>query len=131
LGHSQQLVVEVDQALRHRRSPFRGIYIYESEYRLQVACRGSVRELGSTSRPSRASASLADPVGREFTRIDLVLATEGWSVTRVAGIGDQPFRAAPPTMWASDHFGMTARIVIDGPDRSLPSPGGVPAGAAV
>jgi hypothetical protein len=38
------------------------------------------------------------------------------TVIRVARIGDQSFRAAPPPLWASDHFGMTARIVIDGPD---------------
>ena len=57
---------------------------------------------------------LADPVGREFTRIDLVLAPEDWSVARVARIADQPFRAAPPPLWASDHFGVTARIRIDG-----------------
>jgi endonuclease/exonuclease/phosphatase family metal-dependent hydrolase len=59
---------------------------------------------------------LADPVGREFTRIDLVLVPDDWSVTRVARIADQPFRSAPPPLWASDHFGVTARIVIDGPD---------------
>jgi endonuclease/exonuclease/phosphatase family metal-dependent hydrolase len=59
---------------------------------------------------------LADPVGREFTRIDLVLTPEDWSVTGVARTGNQPFRAAPPPLWASDHFGVTARIVIDGPD---------------
>jgi endonuclease/exonuclease/phosphatase family metal-dependent hydrolase len=58
------------------------------------------------------AASLADAVRREFTRIDLVLTTEDWTVTRVARNGDQPFRAAPPPLWASDHFGVTARIVI-------------------
>jgi len=55
---------------------------------------------------------LADPVGREFTRIDLVLTSEDWSVAEVARTGDQPFRAAPPPLWASDHFGVTARIVV-------------------
>jgi endonuclease/exonuclease/phosphatase family metal-dependent hydrolase len=55
---------------------------------------------------------LADPVGREFTRIDLVLTSEDRAVTQVARAGDQPFRAAPPPLWASDHFGVTARIVI-------------------
>ena len=43
-------------------------------------------------------------------RIDLVLTSDDWSVTRVARIGDQPFRTAPPPLWASDHFGVTARI---------------------
>ena len=33
-------------------------------------------------------------------------------MTRVARTGDQPFRAAPPPLWASDHFGVTAEIVI-------------------
>ena len=54
---------------------------------------------------------LADPGGCEYTRIDLVLTSEDWSVDRVARNGDQPFRAAPPPLWASDHFGVTARIV--------------------
>ena len=60
------------------------------------------------------AASLADAVRREFTRIDLVLTTEDWAVTRVARTVDQPFRAAPPPLWVSDHFGVTARIVIHG-----------------
>jgi endonuclease/exonuclease/phosphatase family metal-dependent hydrolase len=60
------------------------------------------------------AASLADAVRREFTRIDLVLTTEDWAVTRVARTVDRPFRAAPPPLWASDHFGVTARIVIHG-----------------
>jgi endonuclease/exonuclease/phosphatase family metal-dependent hydrolase len=54
---------------------------------------------------------LADPVGHEFARIDLVLTSEDWPVTRVARTGDRPFRAVPP-VWASDHFGVTARIVV-------------------
>jgi endonuclease/exonuclease/phosphatase family metal-dependent hydrolase len=60
------------------------------------------------------AASLADAVRREFTRIDLVLTTEDRAVTRVARTVDQPFRAAPPPLWVSDHFGVTARIVIHG-----------------
>jgi endonuclease/exonuclease/phosphatase family metal-dependent hydrolase len=58
---------------------------------------------------------LADPVGRESIRIDLVLIPEDWSVTRVARVGDQPFRAAPPPLWVSDHVGVTARIIA--PER--------------
>jgi endonuclease/exonuclease/phosphatase family metal-dependent hydrolase len=60
--------------------------------------------------------SLAEPVRREAARLDLVLVPEEWAVTRVARVGDQPFRAAPPPLWLSDHFGVTARIVVDGPD---------------
>jgi endonuclease/exonuclease/phosphatase family metal-dependent hydrolase len=58
---------------------------------------------------------LVDPVGGGSMRIDLVLTSEDWSVTRVARVGDQPFRASPPPVWASDHFGVTARIVVDAP----------------
>jgi len=58
------------------------------------------------------AALLADAVRREFTRIDLVLTSEDWAVTQVARTADQPFRTAPPPLWASDHFGVTARIVI-------------------
>lgn len=54
---------------------------------------------------------LADPVRREGVRIDLVLTGSGLTVTRVAVTGDQPFRTAPPPLWASDHFGVTAQVV--------------------
>jgi endonuclease/exonuclease/phosphatase family metal-dependent hydrolase len=56
--------------------------------------------------------TLADAVGHEHMRIDLVLTSEDWPVARVERNADQPFRAAPPPLWASDHFGVTARIVI-------------------
>jgi endonuclease/exonuclease/phosphatase family metal-dependent hydrolase len=56
--------------------------------------------------------SLADAVGREQVRIDLVLTSEDWPVTRAARTGVQPFRAAPPPLWASDHFGVSALIVM-------------------
>jgi endonuclease/exonuclease/phosphatase family metal-dependent hydrolase len=56
--------------------------------------------------------SLADPVGRDNMRLDLVLTSEGLTATRTARTGDQPFRAAPPPLWASDHFGVTARIDV-------------------
>ena len=59
--------------------------------------------------------SLADAVRRELGRIDLVLTPEDWTVTRAARIGDQPLREAPPPLWVSDHFGVTARIVV--PER--------------
>lgn len=50
--------------------------------------------------------------GREYGRIDLVLTSEDWSVIWVARTGDEPFRAGPPPLWASDHFGVTARIAV-------------------
>jgi endonuclease/exonuclease/phosphatase family metal-dependent hydrolase len=56
--------------------------------------------------------SLADAVGRDNMRIDLVLASEDLPVTRVARTGVRPFRAAPAPLWASDHFGVTARMEI-------------------
>ena len=59
--------------------------------------------------------SLADAVRGEYARIDLVLTSEDWPVTGVRRTVDQPFRAAPPPLWASDHFGVTARIVVPGP----------------
>ncbi|HEY0125797.1 MAG TPA: endonuclease/exonuclease/phosphatase family protein [Blastococcus sp.] len=57
---------------------------------------------------------LADPVGREFTRIDLVLTSEDWSVPEVARTGDLPFREAPAPLWASDHYGVVAEIDLPG-----------------
>jgi endonuclease/exonuclease/phosphatase family metal-dependent hydrolase len=57
---------------------------------------------------------LADPVGRSQARIDLVLTSEDWPVTRVERTGDRPFRTAPPPLWASDHLGVTADIVVQG-----------------
>jgi endonuclease/exonuclease/phosphatase family metal-dependent hydrolase len=56
--------------------------------------------------------SLADPVGREHTRIDLVLTSRKWPVSGVARTTDRPFRAHPPPLWASDHFGVTARVGV-------------------
>jgi endonuclease/exonuclease/phosphatase family metal-dependent hydrolase len=58
--------------------------------------------------------SLADPVGRQRMRIDLVLTSERWPVGRIARTGVRPFRPAPPPLWPSDHFGVTARIVVPG-----------------
>jgi endonuclease/exonuclease/phosphatase family metal-dependent hydrolase len=58
--------------------------------------------------------SLADPVPRERVRIDLVLTSQDWPVTRVARIGGRPFRAAPPPVWVSDHLGVTAGLVLAG-----------------
>ncbi|WP_448624423.1 endonuclease/exonuclease/phosphatase family protein [Geodermatophilus sp. URMC 64] len=56
--------------------------------------------------------SLADAVGRDNMRIDLVLTSEDLPVTGVARTGDEPFRSTPPPLWASDHFGVTARIEL-------------------
>jgi endonuclease/exonuclease/phosphatase family metal-dependent hydrolase len=58
--------------------------------------------------------SLADARRREYTRIDLVLTTEDWAVSRVERTVDQPLRSAPPPVWASDHFGVAARIAVPG-----------------
>jgi len=44
-------------------------------------------------------------------RIDLILASEAWPVDRVTVTGDVPFSSTAPR-WASDHFGVTARITI-------------------
>jgi endonuclease/exonuclease/phosphatase family metal-dependent hydrolase len=57
---------------------------------------------------------LADPVGREDSRIDLVLTSGDATVTRVARVGDRPFRLSPEPVWASDHAGVTARIAVRG-----------------
>jgi endonuclease/exonuclease/phosphatase family metal-dependent hydrolase len=57
---------------------------------------------------------LDDAVGREYTRIDLVLAPEDWRVAGVERTVDQPFRAAPAPLWASDHFGVIAQLVGPG-----------------
>jgi hypothetical protein len=45
-------------------------------------------------------------------RIDLVLTSGNWRVSNVARIGVRPFRDAPPPLWVSDHFGVTARITL-------------------
>jgi endonuclease/exonuclease/phosphatase family metal-dependent hydrolase len=60
------------------------------------------------------ASSLADPHGIESMRIDLVLTSGAWPVTRVARIGNRPFRAGPPPLWVSDHDGVTARIELPG-----------------
>jgi endonuclease/exonuclease/phosphatase family metal-dependent hydrolase len=56
--------------------------------------------------------TLADPVGRQRARVDLVLTSGDWPVSRVARTPDRPFRAGPPPLWISDHFGVTARVVV-------------------
>ena len=58
--------------------------------------------------------SLADPVGRQRMRIDLVLTSGKWPVSKIARTGVRPFRTSPPPLWPSDHFGVTARIVVRG-----------------
>jgi endonuclease/exonuclease/phosphatase family metal-dependent hydrolase len=58
--------------------------------------------------------SLADPVGREHTRIDLVLTSGTWPVSSISRTGERPFRATPPPLWDSDHLGVTARIAVPG-----------------
>jgi len=58
------------------------------------------------------AASLADPVGRERMRIDLVLTTGNWPVAHVERTDGRPFRAGPPPLWPSDHLGLTARLTV-------------------
>jgi endonuclease/exonuclease/phosphatase family metal-dependent hydrolase len=59
--------------------------------------------------------SLGDAAAREGIRIDLVLTSGDWPVTGAALVGERPFRAAPPPLWASDHAGVTARLVLPDP----------------
>jgi len=55
---------------------------------------------------------LADPVATEVWRLDLVLVSPGLQVVGAARTGDRPFRTSPAPLWASDHVGLTARIVV-------------------
>ena len=55
---------------------------------------------------------LDDAAGQEDARFDLVLVPEGWRVSSAARTGTEPFRTAPPPLWASDHAGVTARITV-------------------
>ncbi|MCV2490836.1 endonuclease/exonuclease/phosphatase family protein [Geodermatophilus sp. YIM 151500] len=72
----------------------------------------------TSARPSDAGPTccqaelLDDPAGRAEVRIDLVLTSEDWPAAGVERTGTEPFRAAPAPLWASDHFGVTARITI-------------------
>jgi endonuclease/exonuclease/phosphatase family metal-dependent hydrolase len=47
-------------------------------------------------------------------RVDLVLTSGVWPVTRVARTGAEPFRSGPAPVWASDHAGLTARLTVIG-----------------
>jgi endonuclease/exonuclease/phosphatase family metal-dependent hydrolase len=63
--------------------------------------------------PTCCQAELLDnAVGQEDVRFDLVLVPEGWRVRSVVLTGAEPFRPAPPPLWASDHVGVTARITV-------------------
>jgi endonuclease/exonuclease/phosphatase family metal-dependent hydrolase len=63
--------------------------------------------------PTCCQAELLDnPAGREDVRIDLVLVPDGSRVRRVARTGAEPFRTAPPPLWASDHAGVTAQVTV-------------------
>jgi endonuclease/exonuclease/phosphatase family metal-dependent hydrolase len=63
--------------------------------------------------PTCCQAELLDnAVGQEDVRFDLVLVPEGWRVRGVARTGAEPFRAAPPPLWASDHVGVTAQVTV-------------------
>jgi endonuclease/exonuclease/phosphatase family metal-dependent hydrolase len=55
---------------------------------------------------------LLDSVQPARTRIDLVLVSRHLSADRAELTGNSPFRAGPPPLWASDHFGVVARVVL-------------------
>jgi endonuclease/exonuclease/phosphatase family metal-dependent hydrolase len=61
---------------------------------------------------------LDDAVSRVDRRVDLVLTSEDWPVAHVARTGTAPFRSGPAPLWASDHAGVSARIIV--PDRAAP-----------
>jgi endonuclease/exonuclease/phosphatase family metal-dependent hydrolase len=61
--------------------------------------------------PTCCQAELLDnAAGQEDARFDLVLVPEGWRVRSVRRTGAEPFRTAPPPLWASDHVGVTAQV---------------------
>ncbi len=60
------------------------------------------------------SRGLDDPVPQLGRRVDLVLTSGDWPVSRVARTGTEPFRSGPAPVWASDHAGLTARITVTG-----------------
>jgi endonuclease/exonuclease/phosphatase family metal-dependent hydrolase len=63
--------------------------------------------------PTCCQAELLDnAAGQEDVRFDLVLVPDGWRVSSVARTGSEPFRTAPPPLWASDHAGVTAQITV-------------------
>jgi endonuclease/exonuclease/phosphatase family metal-dependent hydrolase len=55
---------------------------------------------------------LANQVSTADERIDLVLTSRRWPADREALTGSSPFRSAPAPLWASDHFGVTARLEL-------------------
>jgi endonuclease/exonuclease/phosphatase family metal-dependent hydrolase len=55
---------------------------------------------------------LDNATGQETSRIDLILSSATWPVDRVNRTGSTPFRASPPPLWGSDHFGVTARFTL-------------------
>ena len=82
----------------------------------------SLTDAWATARPgdpgnSCCQAELLNSVQRATTRIDLVLTTGPWKVDRVRPTGGQPFRTGPAPLWASDHFGVTARLELPKPTR--------------
>lgn len=55
---------------------------------------------------------LLDHKARATQRIDLVLTKGPWTPDSADRTGDRPFRVAPAPIWASDHFGVTARLEL-------------------
>jgi endonuclease/exonuclease/phosphatase family metal-dependent hydrolase len=57
-------------------------------------------------------AELLDDVRPAQTRIDLVLTSRHLRADRAELTGNTAFRASPPPLWASDHFGVVARVQL-------------------
>lgn len=55
---------------------------------------------------------LDTPEPTATSRIDLVVTEGPWRVDRIALTGDAPFRTAPAPLWASDHYGVVARLAL-------------------
>jgi endonuclease/exonuclease/phosphatase family metal-dependent hydrolase len=74
----------------------------------------------TTARPADAGPTccedglLDNRAPRLDRRVDLVLTSGLWPVSRVARTGAEPFRSGPSPLWASDHAGLTARISVTG-----------------
>lgn len=80
--------------------------------RLTAALRDAWTAAGRADPGATCCQPITDPAGRARARLDLVLTSGDLVVTRAARTGDRPFRAGPPPLWASDHYGVTAQVVI-------------------
>jgi endonuclease/exonuclease/phosphatase family metal-dependent hydrolase len=55
---------------------------------------------------------LDNPTTEDSQRIDLILTTRPWSAVDVRRTGAQPFRTGHAPLWASDHAGVAADLVV-------------------